>query len=57
MASFHPCGQQLWKVHPRTKGLQNHGQNESPACYLVRTSRSLMKQRLKIMGCNLQLDT
>jgi hypothetical protein len=52
MASFHPCREWLWNVHPITEGLPNHWANESPGWYLVLTSRSLMKQGLKVMGCN-----
>lgn len=45
MPSFHPFREQLWNFHPCSEGLSNHWANESPGL-------SLMKWRLKVMGCN-----
>jgi len=56
MPSFHPHKEWLLIFHPTNKGLQNHWDNKSSRWYQVLTSRLLMKPRLKVTGCNLQLN-
>jgi hypothetical protein len=57
MPSFHPIREQLWNLHPSNKGLRNHWAHESQGLYLVLTRRLLIKWKLKIMGCNLCLNS
>jgi hypothetical protein len=53
-ALFHPYKDQLWNLHPNSKGLWNHWTNENPGWLVpcANYSRLLMKQRSKVMGCN-----
>ncbi len=56
MPSFHPHKEWLLIFHPTNKGLQNHWDNKSLWWYHVLTSKLLMKPRLKVTCCNLQLN-
>jgi hypothetical protein len=52
MVSFHPHKEWLWNIHPSNERLWNHWANENLGWYVVLTSRLLMKQRLRVLGCN-----